>query len=386
MTLVASDINICTGGSPIWEGDMMNVANAFDRNTSTSTWSDDLENNEMMIGYDFKRLVSIAKIRIYTAGGYEPGNASSLIVQANNSGSTWNDIQAFTGLPTAAGWQEIVLSNKATYKRWRVKETDTTTEKSWTIAEMEMYECYTPNFHKDIYDVAIVHFNNSNPITDSCKHTITKVGTGVMLDYSNKKFRAASCSLGGSGFLKLSNPTDFYMGNQNFTAEAWIYFKDNGTYMGILSYCNSTTNAGDEQEGFTISVYRMGDSDYSQTKLMANFNYGSRIQQIISNILLPVKQWVHVALERYGNTLYLYQNGVIVGTTDVTGLTMNSFTTPIFSIGAKGELGQTGGMYNFIGNIDEVRVSKGIARYRGQNFTPFNRQFITDDSYCYFIS
>jgi len=77
--------------------------------------------------------------------------------------------------------------------------------------------------------------------------------------------------------------------------------------------------------------------------------------------------WIHIAGVRDGNTLRLFVNG----TQEASG----TFTGAVFD--SAGPLGVGAGYYSnlsvwanyFNGNIDEVRITKGLAQYTA-NFTP----------------
>ena len=77
--------------------------------------------------------------------------------------------------------------------------------------------------------------------------------------------------------------------------------------------------------------------------------------------------WHHVAFVRDGTTLRLFLDGVSQGTASFTGAIDTISET--LSIG----FDNAGSRY-FNGNIDEVRITKGVARYTA-NFTPPNVAF-----------
>lgn len=74
--------------------------------------------------------------------------------------------------------------------------------------------------------------------------------------------------------------------------------------------------------------------------------------------------WHHIAFVRDGNTLRNFIDGQLDGTKDITGLSVQD-SSQILAIGAIG-LYPTN---RFSGWIDELRISKGIARWIA-NFTP----------------
>ena len=68
---------------------------------------------------------------------------------------------------------------------------------------------------------------------------------------------------------------------------------------------------------------------------------------------------------RHGNNGYLFENGVLEYTRDVTGATIDESATKLMVMGVNSNTQTLG----FTGWLDEVRISKGIARWTS-NFTP----------------
>ena len=79
--------------------------------------------------------------------------------------------------------------------------------------------------------------------------------------------------------------------------------------------------------------------------------------------------WTHLAYVRNGTTWTWYINGVASGTGSETGADL-SFTTEPTYVGYGGESYFT----PFNGYIDELRVTKGVARYTS-NFTAPTKAF-----------
>jgi hypothetical protein len=82
---------------------------------------------------------------------------------------------------------------------------------------------------------------------------------------------------------------------------------------------------------------------------------------------------VHIAGERTANTLRLYINGTSEGSPVTTLGTLRSCPNKL----SIGRLGEYNGMY-YNGRIDEFRVSKGISRYGGTNFSVPTEEYSAD--------
>jgi YD repeat-containing protein len=86
----------------------------------------------------------------------------------------------------------------------------------------------------------------------------------------------------------------------------------------------------------------------------------------VGSSAVAANTWYHIALVRSGNALTLYRNGSVEATASVSG-TVPARSTQ-FSIGALGEyISSYGGAFGtkMMGWMDEVRITKGVARYSG---------------------
>lgn len=82
-----------------------------------------------------------------------------------------------------------------------------------------------------------------------------------------------------------------------------------------------------------------------------------------STLSLSTNTWYNLAISRVGNTLYFFQDGVGVGTVDVTGRSFSSNT------GSGGTIiSSNAASFGINGWIDELRITKGVGRYNA-NYT-----------------
>ncbi len=79
--------------------------------------------------------------------------------------------------------------------------------------------------------------------------------------------------------------------------------------------------------------------------------------------------WHHVATTRVGGVVRMFVDGVLVG----TGSSTVKYTSSI-NLLSVGYQAQGGARYPFLGGIDEVRITKGVARYTA-SFTPPDKAF-----------
>jgi len=162
----------------------------------------------------------------------------------------------------------------------------------------------------------------------------------AQLSTTQKKFGTASVLLDGTGdYLELATSSDFGFGTGDFAIEAFVY--------------PTTIAAGKIFDFRTASpeVAALIDMDGSGT-VQLNVN-GSNV---ISGGTLTANSWFHIAVSRVSGTTSLFVNGTRVGAayTDSN----NYGNTKPLKIGAN-----LNGADAFTGYIDEIRVSKGQARY-----------------------
>jgi hypothetical protein len=186
--------------------------------------------------------------------------------------------------------------------------------------------------------------------------TVTANGD-AQIDTAIKKFGQASLLLDGTGdYASVTSQDDFGFGTGDFTVEAWVY---------------KTADTGQE----SIFDFRAGAATDDAVALgVRNSNkpyvYISGAYQIDSATALTLSAWNHIAYVREGTTGTLYLNGSSVGSwTDNT----DYGTAKPLTIGA----GYTGGFTFWTGNIDEVRISKGVARYTAGFVSPTS-EFTSD--------
>ncbi|MCX8132153.1 MAG: fibronectin type III domain-containing protein, partial [Clostridia bacterium] len=205
----------------------------------------------------------------------------------------------------------------------------------------------------DQYTKALLHFdgaNGSKSFTEESGKAVTAYGD-AQISTAQSKFGGSSAYFDGSGdYLSITNSTDFDFGNGNFTIDWWDYVIAKGDNMSAIARTGVNT-----WEAFAVICY---GGNY---KLFMSSNGSS--WDIASNVdmgVIPLNTWTHWAISRNGNTFYIFKNGNLV----------TSFTSSLSLVVQNNNL-QIGGRETkiFNGYIDELRISKGIARWTS-NFTP----------------
>jgi hypothetical protein len=213
----------------------------------------------------------------------------------------------------------------------------------------------------DQYTKSLLHMDTvGTTFTDESGKTWTTSGS-AKINTTSYKFGGASGSFSGTGtsdYISTGSSTDFNFGSNDFTIDCWVKNNNDGSANARF--------LGQSDSGSTVGT------DYS-FRLAWNTTSGGRWQGIIysgSTTYTSFKSftsdffWHHFAIIRYNNILTTYIDGASGAGVDVTGVTINSSTKKL-SIGRSGE---TAGL-PWNGWIDEVRISKGIARWVS-DFTP----------------
>lgn len=207
---------------------------------------------------------------------------------------------------------------------------------------------------------ALLHFdgaNGSTTFTDLTGRVWTPSGT-VRIDTAQSKFGGASSFWDQSGTLMSLNSSDFDFEALDFTVECWAYQTsaiNGGAYFAPNYYQNLVGNCQigvASNNGFNLTLA-------SGKPLGSLYNTaGTADTSISAAAAIPLNTWVHLAFVRKGTALTLFVGGAVAATGTFTGPTYPT-TRPI-AIG-----GDSSGSAKFAGYLDEVRVTKGLARYTG---------------------
>ena len=226
------------------------------------------------------------------------------------------------------------------------------------------------NFGSDSLLLHMEGTNGAAVFTDSSP--LAQLPSSVKLaltDTANAKFGLSSGKFSGGYFSYAASPS-LDMGSANFTIETWAKFNADSPNQRAFVLGQADANGGN----WSFYVNK-GIGNWIGAGIFTNagaFNLAS------STAVVP-NTWYHLALVRSGTQLSLWINGTLAASAAVSG-TIPARTSHV-SIGAFGDYapGQ-GGTYGtesgtaMMGWLDDVRITKGIARY-AQAFTPVNAPF-----------
>lgn len=207
----------------------------------------------------------------------------------------------------------------------------------------------------DAFTKLMLHLDNN--VTDSELTPKTVTNNGVTFDSTNFKFGGFSglWTEGGSQYLSVGASADWVIGSGDYTIDFWYKMPVSPTANGAPF--NYSTGVPGTFNGW--GVYIQGG-----TSLNFFMGIGGAILINISSGAINDNTFHHVAFVKSGSTYLAFKDGT-------QNATSSNATTP-GDPGLALEMGrgQAGGSTIYItANMDEIRISKGIARWTS-NFTP----------------
>jgi len=211
----------------------------------------------------------------------------------------------------------------------------------------------------DSYTKLLLHMDGTNggtTFTDSSSTANSVTPTSATTSTAASKFGGASALFtGSSSYLSIPNSTNWDFGSGDFTIDAWVYFNGFSSSSYQYFYSQAILNSTHLQFGYNNSA----GMDYEDS-VGCTFTQGSTSGWTTGT-------WYHVALVRYGTTMTMYRNG--------TALATKTCSVALPSVGTTLYVGAALAGYHYLnGYIDELRVSKGVARWT-TSFTPPGRAY-----------
>jgi hypothetical protein len=165
------------------------------------------------------------------------------------------------------------------------------------------------------------------------------------------KYGSQSLSIANTAsYAEVLHENSLVIGTGDYTYEAWVY----------------QTN----QTGIQYVIVK-GTADNTAVRLFLNGGIPNARHGTFtmsgSGAITP-NSWTHLALSKTGTTVALYVNGTQVDAR--INVTVNINNNDPLDIGGDG-------VYGFIGNIDDVRISN-VGRYTGASFTPSTSMLVND--------
>lgn len=208
----------------------------------------------------------------------------------------------------------------------------------------------------------LLSYRNAGIIDNATINDLETVGN-AQISTAQSMFGGASMLFDGSGdvvaipyttagIMSLLKP----WGSGSYTLECWLRFTSVAANQLVFGGYTSASATLD----FAIFTANTGTLNYYLSSNGTSWNLASAVS--VGSI--AANQWYHFAFVKNGNTWTPYLNGVAgTATTTATAIIQNALP---FSIG--GYIGGGAGT-GMNGYIDDLRITKGVARYTA-NFTP----------------
>lgn len=230
----------------------------------------------------------------------------------------------------------------------------------------------------------MLHMNGadgSTTFTDNgiTGHTVTAVGN-AQIDTAQSKFGGASGLFDGTGdYLSIPDSDDWYFGTGDFTIDFWVRFSSSGL-------TNEQQLCGQHIDSSNYWIFEKTGAGNDRLQIIFQLGGVIKGNYIMTSAWTPsADTWYHLAVVRTSTTAKIFVNGVSQTLTESNAFSTNDVgnISSTFRIGAGYTTSEL-----FNGWLDELRISKGIARWTS-NFTPNSsnehcldrRGFFSDESW-----
>jgi hypothetical protein len=220
----------------------------------------------------------------------------------------------------------------------------------------------------DPYFSSVSLLLNGDTLADlsSSPKTVTAYGN-TQISTANKKYGTGSIYFDGTGdHLTIPYNSNFDFGTGDFTVEAWINFSNLLVTYPVVFGLGRGANGGGPYSAWSIRVVNNAFEFYRYDGT-TEYHYNTGYTPLAN-------QWYHVAVVKTSGTLKIFVDGTSYYSNTVSTSFSSINTDPIY-IGYQYYGASPYDTY-FPGYIDDLRITKGIARYTS-NFTPPTAAFPT---------
>lgn len=219
----------------------------------------------------------------------------------------------------------------------------------------------SPTVTSDAYTVLLMHMDGAS-FSDQAGKTITNNGS-VAISTSNTKFGNSSAQFNGSNYLSAGSSTDWDLTGA-FTIDTWVKPTVDGYFYLVGTNPSSSQPAVSKPSWYFYLGTASNTVDFGWTN-----GYSSWPVAVSVPATLDPNIFYHVAITRDSSSdIRVFVNGIQAGST----INNTTSMTNVAALGIGGIMNGSG--FYATGYMDEVRISKGIARWT-TNFTPPNAPY-----------
>ena len=195
---------------------------------------------------------------------------------------------------------------------------------------------------------ALLNFTNAGIFDQTAKTVLETVGD-AKVSTAQYKYGTGSMYFDGTGdYLSAPDNPLLELESGDFTIEAWIY---------VVSYVSGSAIITKGTVYSPFLIYIDGTSEISFYASTTGSSWAISDLGFATNP--ATSTWHHIAVTRSGSTVRTFFNGTLANSTTLSGSLFNN-SNPLF-------VGYYGAGFN--GYIDDLRITKGYARYTS-TFTP----------------
>lgn len=198
--------------------------------------------------------------------------------------------------------------------------------------------------------VLLMHMDDAG-LTDVKGHPVTLNGGAARVSDRSKFGGFSGFTDGVNDYISLPASADWNLGSGDFTIEFWQSRGSNGVTLATRPY-NTAVN------GSWVLQCSATSAEFSA------FGLNSGSPSALCNFADAGIGWTHIAAVRNGTEFAVYANGVKGATTFTSAGSIAYASEPLIINSL-----YVGALAHYNAWIDELRITKGVARYTA-NFTP----------------
>lgn len=291
---------------------------------------DDITLADVTLTMQFYDMDFTNEVGIYVNGNFISFNGST------TGNDAWGGDVSFASVPVIFGWNIVCVRQEQTLTFvWGVRS----------------FRVTSPNDPKKVLWASFEGADAATAYTERSfnRGAFTFVGN-AQLDTAQSKFGSSSLLLDGTGdYVTLPDDADWHFAAGDFTVEGHFRWNSVASPTWLVAHYNTTGN----QRSWGLYW------DGTDLRLVGSENGTTVVELVTPYTWTPtINTWYHIAADFDGATYRLYVDGVVVA----SGTTLRTLFDSTDTL----RIGGAGGSSNlFNGWIDEVKIYKGIAMYKG---------------------
>lgn len=204
--------------------------------------------------------------------------------------------------------------------------------------------------------------NNSTTFTDSSTNGLAVTANGnAKIGTAQSKWGGSSCVLDGSGsYLTIPHTGVLNLSSGDFTIELWAYHVSRPSSGNVQQMLDKDGVYAVSYPSYQIQV----TSDGTVNTLLGNGNGTATTFTSYTHGVMALSTWTYIATVKSGNTISTYMNNTLAAS-GTQGVTMVDGGKSLYVSR------YSGGSSDFNGYLQDIRITKGVARVIQSPVAPF---------------